>query len=189
MSHTLYNLFMNRKLLTLIILSVLGFIAYSHSKPATVTNFEECVAAGYPIMETDPERCRVPKGSTFVKAKNSDNEKLVIRNSNRNNVIEEYLESQSDFVWQTTNDSYHACVFEQLGDEHSLFPLYLWVQCQEFKLTEDGYEQLSGVSVPVLIDYPNELSYYNLENFTHQSPRDGSLYEEDIKKIFPQKVR
>lgn len=32
----------------------------------TVTSYAECVAAGYPILETYPEQCRTPDGRTFV---------------------------------------------------------------------------------------------------------------------------
>jgi hypothetical protein len=31
-----------------------------------VQNFQECVDAGYPVMETYPEQCRTPDGRTFV---------------------------------------------------------------------------------------------------------------------------
>jgi len=37
-----------------------------------ITNFKECVAAGYPIMESFPEQCRVPGGQTFVNATKED---------------------------------------------------------------------------------------------------------------------
>ena len=33
---------------------------------ASITNFDECAAAGYPIMESYPEQCAVPDGRTFV---------------------------------------------------------------------------------------------------------------------------
>ncbi|MBI4080042.1 hypothetical protein HY414_02355 [Candidatus Kaiserbacteria bacterium] len=32
----------------------------------SITNFDECVAAGFPIMESYPERCATPDGRTFV---------------------------------------------------------------------------------------------------------------------------
>jgi hypothetical protein len=34
--------------------------------PPTVTSYAECVAAGYPILETYPEQCRTPDGTTFT---------------------------------------------------------------------------------------------------------------------------
>lgn len=33
----------------------------------SISDFEECVAAGFPVMETFPEQCRTPDGRTFVK--------------------------------------------------------------------------------------------------------------------------
>ena len=35
-------------------------------EPRTVTSFEDCVAAGYPVMESYPRQCRTANGSTFV---------------------------------------------------------------------------------------------------------------------------
>ncbi|HLD64319.1 MAG TPA: Gmad2 immunoglobulin-like domain-containing protein [Candidatus Peribacteraceae bacterium] len=34
---------------------------------STIDSFEDCVAAGYPIMESYPEQCRTPDGRTFVR--------------------------------------------------------------------------------------------------------------------------
>lgn len=32
----------------------------------SISSFDECAAAGYPIMESYPEQCRTPDGRTFV---------------------------------------------------------------------------------------------------------------------------
>jgi hypothetical protein len=32
-----------------------------------ITSFEECAAAGYPIMESYPEKCATPDGKSFVR--------------------------------------------------------------------------------------------------------------------------
>ena len=34
---------------------------------AAISNFDECAAAGNPIMESYPEQCRTPDGRTFVR--------------------------------------------------------------------------------------------------------------------------
>ncbi|MBW2997559.1 hypothetical protein KY349_04430 [Candidatus Woesearchaeota archaeon] len=31
-----------------------------------IENFEQCAAAGYPVMESYPRKCAVPDGETFV---------------------------------------------------------------------------------------------------------------------------
>lgn len=36
------------------------------SRPAAITNFAECVQAGYRVLKTYPGRCIVPGGGTFV---------------------------------------------------------------------------------------------------------------------------
>src|SRR6185295_16627757 len=41
---------------------------------AKVTSFEECVKAGYPVMESYPRQCRAPDGKTFVEQINSEQE-------------------------------------------------------------------------------------------------------------------
>ncbi len=98
--------------------------------------------------------------------------------------VREYLRSQEDFCWQTVEGSEKICVFERL-DSNQLFPHYLWVRCGEFTKNGDKVEENSGSSLPVMIDYPNELSFFDQEKFSHKIPRDGSLYLEDIKDIFP----
>jgi|GEM_PF-2007284 len=107
----------------------------------------------------------------------------------RDKAIEDYLLIQKDFSWITNDNSQHACVFENLGDENDLFPLFLWVLCQEYKLEKGEVKVLSGFSGPVMIDYPNELSHFDVGKFSHQTPRDGSHYPEDIKRIFPESVQ
>lgn len=59
----------SRALLGGIILIVLALGVLLYMKGGTVqtiTSFEECKAAGYPIMESFPEQCRTPDGKLFV---------------------------------------------------------------------------------------------------------------------------
>ena len=37
------------------------------NKKSTINSFESCVAAGYPILESYPEKCKTPDGRTFTK--------------------------------------------------------------------------------------------------------------------------
>ncbi|GAI80373.1 unnamed protein product, partial [marine sediment metagenome] len=43
-------------------------------------------------------------------------------------------------------------------------------------------------SGPRKIDYPNELSFYDLSKFSYEAPGDGSHYAEDIRRIFPEDI-
>ncbi|PIP55521.1 MAG: hypothetical protein CO183_00815 [Candidatus Zambryskibacteria bacterium CG_4_9_14_3_um_filter_42_9] len=54
----------------LIIVAVGFYLAYDwrqESQLSLITNFEECAAAGYPVMESYPEQCRTPDGRLFVR--------------------------------------------------------------------------------------------------------------------------
>lgn len=54
----------------IIILLVLGGVSIwyfaSREPQAEVLSFEECAAAGYPVMESYPRQCRTPSGKTFT---------------------------------------------------------------------------------------------------------------------------
>jgi len=47
-----------------------GFIGFSlgfpQGKQANINSYEECVAAGYPVQESYPERCSVPGGNSYT---------------------------------------------------------------------------------------------------------------------------
>ena len=58
--------------LALILGAGIGYLfGYDHANAPTteplVTSFEECAAAGYPVMESYPEQCRTPEGQLFVR--------------------------------------------------------------------------------------------------------------------------
>ena len=46
-----------------------------------INSFEECTAAGYPIMETYPEQCRISDGRVFVREHQGDGSKGIILGS------------------------------------------------------------------------------------------------------------
>ena len=100
--------------------------------------------------------------------------------------ITEYLLTQNQFSWETKADSQKLCVIENLL-ETELFPVYVWAYCVEYD-AKSG-KSLSGSSLPVKIDYPNELSFYDIEGFSYEVPGDGSKYSEDVKRIFPQEIQ
>lgn len=64
---------MQTKVITIIGLSIVAVIAGYFVLPdkevtKEITTFEECAAAGYPIMESYPEQCRTPDGRSFIRA-------------------------------------------------------------------------------------------------------------------------
>jgi membrane-bound inhibitor of C-type lysozyme len=128
--------------------------------------------------ETVAEKCQLPGKET--------NEEQ----SNVEDSITEYLLTKQDFSWKTKNESQNFCVVENLHPENYFFPYYAWVRCGEFILNNDSeLEELSGSSLPAKIEYPEKSSTYELDKFSHEIPRDGSYYDEDVIEIFPENVR
>jgi hypothetical protein len=56
--------------LILVILAGAGWFAYISMRPASpapvVASFADCVAAGYPVLETSPRQCKTPDGRTYA---------------------------------------------------------------------------------------------------------------------------
>jgi hypothetical protein len=103
--------------------------------------------------------------------------------------LTEYLLAQPRFRGQTSAGSRSFCALENLDPENELFPFSLWVRCGEFTLQGSELQERSGVSLPVKINYPNELSFYDPQRFSYQAPGDGAAYSEDLKKLFSPKVQ
>ena len=60
----------------------------------TITNFEECVSAGYPVLESYPRQCKTPDGKTFSEDIGNELEKtdlIKIDNPRPNQIIESPL--------------------------------------------------------------------------------------------------
>jgi hypothetical protein len=55
-------------LFAILLIAVIIVWQYQNSvRISKISNFEECAQAGYPIMESYPEQCKVPNGKTFTK--------------------------------------------------------------------------------------------------------------------------
>jgi len=112
----------------------------------------------------------------------------ILGNKALDGAVTNFLLSKQDFSWKTEEGSTNFCVFQNLYPEKDLFPIYIWIRCGEFKMVEGELKELSGMASPIKIDYPNELSYYDIEKFSYEKPGDGSLYDKDVKRIFPEEI-
>jgi len=119
----------------------------------------------------------------------TDNINIAYNPTPRERAIERYLLTQKHFSWKNRDDSQTFCVIKNLKPEQELFPLYIWAYCGEYVIENDKLVTVSGSSGPVKIDYPNELSYYDINKFSYEAPGDGSDYTKDIKRIFPEDVQ
>lgn len=53
-------------LITLLAFGLIAYLIMNHNKTQAITSYEECVAAGYPIMESYPEQCAA-NSQTFTR--------------------------------------------------------------------------------------------------------------------------
>lgn len=182
----------------LLIFIFVGIAIYSCSK---ITNFEECENAGWLVCSITiydhfvvydsskgnvEKKCTLWNGKSFIKQGYSSN----FGNNQIEKAITDYLLTQKYFSWKTTADSRNVCVIENLNPtENGMFPLYVWVRCGEFVIQNEKLKELSGKSAPAKINYPNQLSFYDINKMSYEVPRDGSSYSEDIKTIFPLNVQ
>jgi len=111
------------------------------------------------------------------------------RNEQIGKAITEYVLAQKNFSWKTDSESFNFCAVKNLQPENELFPYYVWLYCAEYGMEGGKLTLLSGTSLPAKIDYPNELSFFDLSKFSHEVARDGSFNGPDIARIFPESVR
>ena len=74
--------------------AVAVWLSYFKSSPLKVQNFDECIKAGYPVMESYPRQCKTPDGKTFTEDIGNELEKvdlIKIDNPRPNQLIESPL--------------------------------------------------------------------------------------------------
>lgn len=76
---------------------------------------------------------------------------------------------------------------EQLDDETQLVTAYTIVLYQEFSLSGGQPEEVSGSSCPVAVTFRRDC-YNSYTLVEYWEPRDGTLYAEDLRKMFPPDV-
>ncbi len=101
----------------------------------------------------------------------------------------DYLLSNSQFSWKMVGDSTNFCVFQNLYPERKTSPYYIWVRCGEYILENGKIKELSGVSTPAKIEYTGNTEEYETNKFVSTIPRSGSLYDGDVKTIFPREIQ
>jgi hypothetical protein len=55
--------------ITLVAIALIAWFGFSRTKEGsvpTIMSFEDCLDAGYPIMESNPRQCRTPDGRTYA---------------------------------------------------------------------------------------------------------------------------
>ena len=84
-----------------IVLAVVIFFVWNHKKieAPEVNNFEECLAQGYPILESYPRQCKTPDGKTFVEDIGNELEKqnlIRVQNPRPNTLVQSPLKIEGE---------------------------------------------------------------------------------------------
>ena len=56
-------------IIAVIALGGIGYVFGGGQEQMTITNFEHCIKAGHPVMESYPRQCKIPNGKTFTEEK------------------------------------------------------------------------------------------------------------------------
>lgn len=106
--------------------------------------------------------------------------KLVIKNYlvNKNDLESKHYNNEKWFV------SFRTYLIEQ--KEEGVFNIYAWVLQESYYLKDGKVVLDSGSSIPHKFIINKENNKFVVDNY--QIPRDGSLYQEDMKKLFPKAV-
>ncbi len=100
-----------------------------------------------------------------------------------------YLKSRDDFSWNTNPESFNFCSVANLDEENELFPFYVWAYCAEYIMENKNIREVNNKSLPLKINYPNEMSFYNSRLFTSESSIEGDRGSDDFNNIFPEDIR
>lgn len=93
-------------IIAVILIAVLDFLFFPWHKETkeepsitAVNSFEECVAKGYPAMESYPRQCKTPDGKTFTEDIGNELEKkdlIIVSNPRPSDVVKSPLEIKGE---------------------------------------------------------------------------------------------
>ena len=66
--------------------------------------------------------------------------------------------------------------------------IYIWALIMEFYNTGAGLEKGTGMSLPMILQF-DQVEGDEIRIINHTVPRDGSFYQEDIEKLFPENIQ
>lgn len=105
--------------------------------------------------------------------------------------IKEHLITQGDaepkhHEGEKTFATFRTYLIEET-EAQTKYTVYAWVLCEKYYMKEGAPLQDSGYSIPHKFEIEKQGDAFKVVGT--QSPRDGSLYSEDMKSLFPASVR
>lgn len=140
-----------------------------------IVSFDECVAAGYPVLESYPSQCKIPNNKTFIENIGNELEKsdLIRVNSPRpNQTIQSPLVIEGE---ARGNWFFEASFPVQLIDENGEIVAQSNAQAQSDWMTDNF------VSFKAKLDFPLSLSGKGTLILKKDNPSGLAQYDEEIK--------
>jgi hypothetical protein len=99
-----------------------------------------------------------------------------------NDEINDYLKVN---IGKTSFGGEAFCAFTPLNNDRGGNGfIYLWILCQEYYLNQETLSEGTGLSLPVSLQLQDQNGHYII--IDHFTPRDGSYYGPDVKRLFPE---
>jgi len=105
-------------------------------------------------------------------------------------ILKEYIKTDMrNFAGISYPDGDIFIAYYVMGDEADgdTIKSYLFVHCQEYYLDRGQLAEGSGVAFPIALKIKIEQDTYKITD--HEVPRDGEIFEDDVRRIIPEKYR
>ncbi len=90
-----------------------------------------------------------------------------------NPVVLAYLEGA---LWLPAQNGRVVCAYEPLAMDRAAGEQYVWARCDELT---DSLDPVGGTSGPLLLRFADGMLV------SHEAPRDGAAYTDDLARLFP----
>jgi hypothetical protein len=179
---------MNKKLIyiliVIILIGIVFWLAFFRNQSTLVVNvasFEECVKAGYPVMESHPRQCRTPDGRTYA-------EELPTPPITYNNTSKEFITVETPTPGAVTGKEFKIIGKARGFMFEASFPIEV-LDKNGNKILETHAEAKSDWMVDTLVPFEADIklpdSYIGAATLVLHKDNPSGLPEHDASISFP----
>ncbi len=171
-----------------IVVVLVGIVLFVNSNKSDITNFEECIAAGNPSMQTYPRQC-IANGQTFVEDICSSEARTIINKYNINEI--ENCQSKSfnlngkdiEFIhleYGVANDCPSGCFFSHycaIVEDGEDYPYVFYFTNPNENILNSEVEDWRGADESILTGRNHELAtMQEFHNFLTEERQGGGEF-------------
>lgn len=115
--------------------------------------------------------------------KSQEKSSNILEGVSKNEAVQKYLEENEEFNKPSFGGK-NFVAYKKLGEKSAgnLTEQYLWVLAQEYFIEDGSLQKGTGISGPVLLVFVDK----KIDGL--RFPRDGNLYINDLREMFPSEV-